>query len=123
MRCLVQEAAILVIMMNVLFHKVEKVLDRVQEANHFRKRNIRSVENEKRLEIVVSKHNLSQVIQAMLTAHPYEEVAYDILTLENVNSYEGSGMFGELNEPIPALTFLSQIKESFKLVQFDILTC
>jgi len=37
---------------------------------------------EARLETVVSKVKIKAVIRAMLKAHPYEEVAYDIYKLE-----------------------------------------
>ena len=38
---------------------------------------------EYRLETVVEKHGLTSVIVAMQTAHPYEEVAYDVFPLIN----------------------------------------
>ena len=41
----------------------------------------------------------SQVIEALLKAHPYEEVAYDIYPVENTYELVGSGMIGELDEP------------------------
>ena len=32
----------------------------------------------------------------MLTTHPYEEVAYDIVALQNAHQLVGSGVVGEL---------------------------
>ena len=51
----------------------------------------------------------------MNSAHPYEEVAYDILKLQN-NSNKGSGMIGELEKPIDELEFLNLIKKKFHAV-------
>jgi hypothetical protein len=38
---------------------------------------------EERIEVLCSREKLSEVLQAMKAAHPYEEVAYDIYPLEN----------------------------------------
>ena len=48
----------------------------------------------------------------MKDAHPYEEIAYDVLQLLN-NSSSGSGMIGELDEPVEELEFLNFIKKKF----------
>jgi hypothetical protein len=39
-----------------------------------------------------------QVVKALIDNHPYEEVAYDIFTMENVHFGIGSGIIGELEE-------------------------
>ena len=70
-------------------------------------------EDEMKVEVLVTKHVLNRVIQAMLEAHPYEEVAYDVVELQNKNFSEGTGMIGELEEPMDALTFLAKLKQSF----------
>ena len=51
----------------------------------------------------------------MLAAHPYEEVAYDVIRLENRFSSIGSGVIGELKEPMDEKVFLETLKEKFKL--------
>jgi putative NIF3 family GTP cyclohydrolase 1 type 2 len=51
----------------------------------------------------------------MLQAHPYEEVAYDISTLDNEYASIGSGLVGYLKDPLGELEFLKKIKEAFKL--------
>ena len=71
------------------------------------------VQDEMKVEVLVSKHNLNKVLQAMQDAHPYEEVAHDIVLLENQNQYEGTGMIGELESPMDELTFLAIIKQRF----------
>lgn len=67
-----------------------------------------------KLEVIVSNHQLNQVIVEMIQAHPYEEVAYDIVALQNQNQYEGSGMVGSLPKPIPTMDFLKKVKEIFQ---------
>lgn len=72
-----------------------------------------STVKEDRLEVLVSNHKVSGVVRAMIDAHPYEEVAYEVYPISNVNQSEGSGMFGVLNEPIELTDFLTKIKETF----------
>src|SRR5690554_90294 len=68
---------------------------------------------EVRIEVLISSHKENQIIKAMKTAHPYEEVAFDIYPLSNINQDEGSGMIGELGSPMEINAFLSHIKEAF----------
>ncbi len=67
-------------------------------------------EDENRLEVIVPKHNVSNVVKAMKMAHPYEEPAYDIYKLENFNNTIGSGMIGELEHETTAYNFLNTVK-------------
>lgn len=71
-------------------------------------------EKEIRIETIFPKHIQSKVIQALLSAHPYEEVAYDIYPLDNDFSQAGIGMIGELAEPQPELDFLKKVKDTFQ---------
>lgn len=77
------------------------------------KRNQLHTEKEIRIETIFPKHIQSKVIQALLKAHPYEEVAYDIYSLDNDFSQAGIGMIGELSAPMDELDFLRKIKETF----------
>jgi len=70
-------------------------------------------QEEAKMEYLLEKNNIGPVLSAMKGAHPYEEVAYDLIALENSNSQVGSGMIGELPEPMDALEFLSHLKETF----------
>jgi len=70
-------------------------------------------QEEAKMEYLLEKNNIGPVLSAMKGAHPYEEVAYDLIALENSNAQVGSGMIGELPEPMDALDFLSQLKETF----------
>jgi dinuclear metal center YbgI/SA1388 family protein len=69
--------------------------------------------NELKVEYLVSSHKLRQVLKAMNSAHPYEEVAHDILLLANENQTEGAGMVGELETEIGELEFLKKLKQTF----------
>ena len=51
----------------------------------------------------------------MKAAHPYEEVAYDIVNLSNTYQNTGAGIIGELPEALEEKTFLSLVKEVFKV--------
>ncbi len=70
-------------------------------------------EKEVRLETIFPKAIQTKVISALLAAHPYEEVAYDIYPLENEYYKAGQGMIGELEKDIDELSFLKKIKSVF----------
>lgn len=72
-----------------------------------------SREVEIKTEYLVSKHLIQKVLVAMNSAHPYEEVAHDIVLLANENHTEGSGMYGELDVPMDESAFLAKIKNIF----------
>jgi dinuclear metal center YbgI/SA1388 family protein len=72
------------------------------------------IEPEIRIETIFPKHLQSKVINSLLTAHPYEEVAYDIYSLDNKYNNVGIGMIGELKENEEELPFLKRVKEIFK---------
>jgi dinuclear metal center YbgI/SA1388 family protein len=70
---------------------------------------------ESQFETVFPSYLESRVIQALLKAHPYEEVAYDIYAMENSHLQVGSGMIGELSEEISLKDFLALTKDKFQL--------
>lgn len=70
-------------------------------------------EAEIRLEVLLPRHMQSAVVQALHRAHPYEEVAYDLIALENTNPAVGLGMVGDLPAPIDSVELLKQIKSAF----------
>ena len=71
------------------------------------------LEPEIRLETVFWSHLRNDVIKALLSAHPYEEVAYDIYSLENNNINAGSGCVGELEKPLPVKKFIELLAYTF----------
>jgi dinuclear metal center YbgI/SA1388 family protein len=70
-------------------------------------------EPEIRIETIVEAPNLSMCISAMIKAHPYEEVAYDIYPLQNYNPSLGLGAIGILKDRENAEDFLLKIKKIF----------
>jgi len=73
----------------------------------------RHQENEVKLEVLVEKTRSQSTISALLDSHPYEEVAYDLFDLANFHPYMGSGMIGELDTEMDAISFLQLLKERF----------
>lgn len=69
--------------------------------------------DEKKVETIVKEQDLSHVIEAMTEAHPYEEVAYDIIPLKNKVDTLGIGRIGSLQEEITLHQFLAIVKEKY----------
>ena len=68
-------------------------------------------EKEVRLESVAPDYLIDAILTAMLSIHPYEEVAYDIYPLENPGTDVGAGMIGELPVAMSPLDFLPEVKK------------
>jgi dinuclear metal center YbgI/SA1388 family protein len=66
---------------------------------------------EDRLEVLVPRHLERKVLQALFGSHPYEEVAFELIRLQNANQELGAGMIGELPQPMEPLAFLRHLKE------------
>lgn len=69
---------------------------------------------EVKIEVLVDKSRKAGVLRALVAAHPYEEVAYDIVPISKVNQDLGAGMVGELAEPVDETAFLQHIKTNMK---------
>lgn len=83
-----------------------------EDANPFvGEKNELHFEKEIRIEAIYPAFLEQKIIAAMIKAHPYEEVAYDILLLGNENKYVGSGVAGELHKPLNAATLLAKVKD------------
>jgi dinuclear metal center YbgI/SA1388 family protein len=70
-------------------------------------------EKEIKIEIVYPFYLETQVVKALVKHHPYEEVAYDIFTMENSHLGMGSGVVGYLEAPMEEKGFLNLLKERF----------
>ena len=79
------------------------------------KRGIRHTEDEIKMEMIFPAWQQNVIIAAIKAAHPYEEVAYDIIALDNLNQGVGSGLIGELPEPYYETDFLRLLKQKFNL--------
>ncbi|WP_458628975.1 Nif3-like dinuclear metal center hexameric protein [Winogradskyella sp. PC D3.3] len=67
-------------------------------------------ETEIAISITFKKHLESKILKTLFETHPYEEVAYEITTLENTNQHIGIGMVGELETPLKTIDCLHFIK-------------
>ncbi|PUZ29296.1 Nif3-like dinuclear metal center hexameric protein [Chitinophaga parva] len=75
---------------------------------------LRHTEPEAKLEVVLPRYLEGAVVKALLAAHPYEEVAYDLVSLDNSWGEAGAGMVGWLPEPMDEMAFLHLVKEQFR---------
>lgn len=67
-------------------------------------------EAETKITITYAKHLESKILKTLFKTHSYEEVAYEITTLENKNQHIGMGMLGELENPMDGPCFLEHLK-------------
>jgi dinuclear metal center YbgI/SA1388 family protein len=67
-------------------------------------------EEEIQISVTFKKHLESNILKTLFKEHPYEEVAYEITTLENKNQHIGIGMHGELENPMNEHVFLEYLK-------------
>jgi len=65
---------------------------------------------ELRLETVLPREVAGRAVERMLKAHPYEEVAYDLIPLTNRRSDVGLGRIGRLEQALTLGEFALQVK-------------
>ena len=68
-------------------------------------------EEELRIETIFPDYLERKIIAALIKAHPYEEVAYDIYKLENESAQLGAGIIGSLEVKMDEKEFLLKLKE------------
>lgn len=78
----------------------------------------REILEEEKIEIIFPVYLKDKMLDAMLKAHPYEEVAYDLLQLSNNFQEVGSGLVGELENEMNEVDFLALLKKQFGLSVF-----
>ncbi len=70
-------------------------------------------EPEIRVEMIFPEYLKNKLIETLHKVHPYEEPAYDLISLENNWNKTGAGLIGELPVEEDELVFLHRIKEVF----------
>jgi putative NIF3 family GTP cyclohydrolase 1 type 2 len=65
---------------------------------------------ETRLEMIFPAWRLASIIAALRSSHPYEEIAYDVVTLRNDVTGLGMGAVGELSKLESLGKFISRVK-------------
>ncbi|MES2894348.1 MAG: Nif3-like dinuclear metal center hexameric protein [Bacteroidota bacterium] len=76
---------------------------------------LRHTEQETKIETIFLAWKEGEIRRALINAHPYEEVVYDIYPLENSEEQVGSGLLGELSVALDETAFLHLLKEQFEL--------
>ena len=73
----------------------------------------RSKDPEEKIEVIFLKADEKNILRALFNSHPYEEVAYDIVSLSNDYQKVGSGMIGSLPYPMEETAFLRHLQINF----------
>jgi dinuclear metal center YbgI/SA1388 family protein len=69
-------------------------------------------EDEIQIGVTFHRHLQREILDALFESHPYEEVAYEVTTLENTNQKMGMGMIGKLENPLSEESFFKYLKET-----------
>jgi dinuclear metal center YbgI/SA1388 family protein len=72
-------------------------------------------ENEVRIEVIFPASLEEKMVNSLKEAHPYEEVAYYLQSLQNKQDNVGSGLVGDLPAPVSENELLSVLKSAFNL--------
>jgi len=71
--------------------------------------------DEIRIETIVSGQLKRRVVQAMIKAHPYEEVAYDLYPLDMTGKEHGIGRVGKLEQPLTLEELCGRVKAAYEV--------
>ncbi|HJX01694.1 MAG TPA: Nif3-like dinuclear metal center hexameric protein, partial [Candidatus Humimicrobiaceae bacterium] len=66
--------------------------------------------DEIRIECIVNEMDLGKLVDSVVKAHPYEEVAYDVYKIDNKFKAAGLGRLGEFKKPQTFKSFSQKIK-------------
>ncbi|RXJ46129.1 Nif3-like dinuclear metal center hexameric protein [Gelidibacter gilvus] len=72
-------------------------------------------EEETQISVTFQKHLERPILNALFKNHPYEEVAFEITTLDNYNQHIGMGMVGELPNEMKTDDFLQFVKQKMNV--------
>lgn len=72
-------------------------------------------EKEIKVEVILPKYLTNKAVSAIKRVHPYEEPAFDIYQLKNINDSVGAGVIGYLSTPMEKEEFLLYVKQVFSL--------
>ena len=72
-------------------------------------------EEEIQISVTFQKHLESNILKSLFTNHPYEEVAFEVTTLDNYNQTIGMGMIGELENEMKTDDFLQFVKQKMNV--------
>ncbi|RDY58193.1 Nif3-like dinuclear metal center hexameric protein [Flagellimonas nanhaiensis] len=69
------------------------------------------LEKETQINVIYSFEREKNILKALFESHPYEEVAYEISSLDNTQQNIGMGMVGILEQGMEEEAFLSLVKD------------
>ncbi len=78
------------------------------------KRGVVQFEEETNISVTFESHLEHKILNALFSNHSYEEVAYEVITLQNTHQNIGMGMIGDLQSDMNEKEFLTYIKSVFK---------
>src|SRR5690606_15844103 len=78
------------------------------------KRGVTHFEEETQIGITFPAHLEAEILKTLFEKHSYEEVAYEVTTLENTNQKIGLGMIAELPEVMDEDDLLQSVKEKMQ---------
>jgi len=70
---------------------------------------------ETKIEVIALRHQVATIVNAMKIAHEYEEVAYDVIALENAHNSIGAGLVGNLPEPMNEQDFMKWVQTQMQV--------
>jgi hypothetical protein len=75
--------------------------------------------DEQELSLLIEEHKINEILKGLFSHHPYEEVAYELTRLDNLNQDRGMGMYGEFAKPLEEQEFVELLKKNMntKLVR------
>jgi dinuclear metal center YbgI/SA1388 family protein len=80
------------------------------------------VVQETKIEVIFPETLQEKVVAAMLSAHPYEEPAYDLYPIESQQETFGIGRIGTLAQSMPLSDFVEKVKNDFQLDGLRVIT-
>ncbi|MBU6325885.1 MAG: Nif3-like dinuclear metal center hexameric protein, partial [Bacteroidetes bacterium] len=72
-------------------------------------------EEETYIQVIAPRHRETALMQALKAAHPYEEVAYQVVPILNEWQESGSGLIGNLPEAMDSEAFLKHVQSAMEL--------
>jgi dinuclear metal center YbgI/SA1388 family protein len=67
--------------------------------------------SEWRLEVLIPRAHLSELIEKIRRSHPYEEMAYDVYPVENTSPEVGLGRVGQFDPPVSWESLIQRLKQ------------
>jgi hypothetical protein len=76
---------------------------------------LREHQSEIKIEAIAPSFMSSKIVSALKMAHPYEEMAYELIPISNFNQSVGAGVIGELDSSMESIEFLDFLKKALNL--------